>query len=161
MSALVSRASQVHQMPQIMRPQIDPVIRLPARKASPTSVTATAVASQTKFLVMRKRALATKATRAQVSAVMAIGRWKKMILKMAPWLASGGRVAMTLMFLARRMTAKAPRANRSLSRIQPRRGGLPAAPGARIAPVFRISHDSGDNRVEFNVVEDVIEFLFI
>src|ERR1017187_9028580 len=55
-----------------------------ARNARPTSVTATASASYWNFLVIRNRMLATNATVAQVKAVIAIGTWKKMILKITP-----------------------------------------------------------------------------
>src|SRR5450755_1984766 len=78
-SAEVRRASQVHQMPQIMRPQIDPVTRLAARNASPTSVTATEIASYFKFLVTRYTMLVMQVTLAHSIAVMAAGTWKKMM----------------------------------------------------------------------------------
>src|ERR1039458_10490683 len=83
-------------MPQATRPQIETVIRLPARKASPTSVTATAKASNLKFLVTRNATLAQNAAKAQVNAVIAMGTWKKMILKMMPWFLSSGSPMMAL-----------------------------------------------------------------
>jgi hypothetical protein len=97
---------------------MEPVMRLPARKARPTSVTATARASNLKFLVMRKPTLAPKATREQVSAVIAMGTWKKMILKMAPWLFSV-KPFMAMMSLKRRPKAAAPIRIRILLRISP------------------------------------------
>ena len=53
MNIVVRRASQVHQMPQMIRAQIEPVTRLTAAKASDTSVMATASESYQKFLFHR------------------------------------------------------------------------------------------------------------
>ena len=77
--AEVRRASQVHQMPQMMRPQMEPVTRLAARKAKPTSVTDTEIASYFRFLVSRYAILVMQATPAPSMAVMAAGTWKKMM----------------------------------------------------------------------------------
>ena len=66
-------------MPQMMRPQIEPVTRLAARNASPTSVTATEMASYLRFLVSRYPTLVIKVTAAQSMAVIAAGTWKKMM----------------------------------------------------------------------------------
>src|ERR1039457_4159467 len=75
----VNRTSHAHQIPHSTRAQMEPVTRLPRRKASPTSVTATATASYLKFLVFRNITLATSATKERSIAVMAIGDRKKMI----------------------------------------------------------------------------------
>ena len=66
-------------MPQMMRPQIEPVTRLAARKAKPTSVTATEMASYFRFLVSKYVTLVMQVTPAQSMAVMAAGTWKKMM----------------------------------------------------------------------------------
>src|ERR1017187_4222246 len=110
-------------MPHISRPQMEPVTRLAARNASPTSVVATAAASNLKFLVTRKPALARKAAHAAVMAAIATGTWKKIILNVTPCCVSSGKRAMAMVFHARIASAKS-----ILSRIFPPQEGRPGGP---------------------------------
>ena len=73
---VVSRASHVHQIPQMMRPQIMPVASTMVAKASETSVTAAAKASYFKLRVARYIPLAPSATKNPMNPVKIEGTWK-------------------------------------------------------------------------------------
>ena len=60
-------------MPQISRPQMEPVTRPTVVNANPTSVTATAAASNLKFFVARKPTLDSNAAQAAVTAQAHMG----------------------------------------------------------------------------------------
>src|SRR5580700_5015151 len=72
----VSRASQVHQMPQAMRPHRLPVISVMVANASDTSLMDAAMASKRKFLLARYATLANIAKKKPVNEVIADGTWK-------------------------------------------------------------------------------------